>query len=168
MLNGRYGPYVQVGDGEGEGKPDRASLLKDMKPEDVDLELALRLLELPRPLGDHPETGKVIKAGVGRYGPFVVHDGTFASLRKNDHVLDIELDRAVELLEQKKNKKSRKSNVIKELGDHPENGKKVRVMTGRYGPYIKYGKTNISLPDDFDPEEVNMDVAVQLIIEKGK
>jgi DNA topoisomerase-1 len=168
VLNGRYGPYVQVGDGEGEGKPDRASLLKDMKPEDVDLELALRLLELPRPLGDHPETGKVIKAGVGRYGPFVVHDGTFASLRKNDHVLDIELDRAVELLEQKKNKKSRKSNVIKELGDHPENGKKVRVMTGRYGPYIKYGKTNISLPDDFDPEEVNMDVAVQLITEKGK
>ena len=168
VLNGRYGPYVQVGDGEGEGKPDRASLLKDMKPEDVDLELALRLLELPRPLGDHPETGKVIKTGVGRYGPFVVHDGTFASLRKNDHVLDIELDRAVELLEQKKNKKSRKSNVIKDLGDHPENGKKVRVMTGRYGPYIKYGKTNISLPDDFDPEEVNMDVAVQLITEKGK
>ena len=168
VLNGRYGPYVQVGDGEGEGKPDRASLLKDMKPEDVDLELALRLLELPRPLGNHPETGKVIKTGVGRYGPFVVHDGTFASLRKNDHVLDIELDRAVELLEQKKNKKSRKSNVIKDLGDHPENGKKVRVMTGRYGPYIKYGKTNISLPDDFDPEEVNMDVAVQLITEKGK
>jgi len=168
VLNGRYGPYVQVGDGEREGKPDRSSLLNDMKPEDVDLELALRLLELPRPLGDHPETGKVIKTGVGRYGPFVVHDGTFASLRKNDHVLDIELDRAVELLEQKKNKKSRKSNVIKDLGDHPENGKKVRVMTGRYGPYIKYGKTNISLPDDFDPEEVNMDVAVQLITEKGK
>ncbi len=169
ILNGRYGPYVQVGERtEDNKKPDRASLLKGMKPEDVDLELALRLLELPRPLGDHPETGKVIKAGVGRYGPFVVHDGTFASLRKKDHVLEIELDRAVELLEQKKNKKSRKSNVIKELGGHPENGKKVRVMTGRYGPYIKYGKTNISLPDDFDPEDVDMDIAVQLITEKGK
>lgn len=168
ILNGRYGPYVQVGEGDGDKKPQRASLLKGMKPEDVDLDLALRLLELPRPLGDHPETGKVIKAGVGRYGPFVVHDGTFASLRKNDNVLDVELDRAVELLEQKKNKKSGRSNVIKELGDHPENGKKVRVMTGRYGPYIKYGKTNISLPDDFDPEDVNMDIAVQLITEKGK
>ena len=169
VLNGRYGPYVQVGERtEDNKKPDRASLLKDMKPEDVDVDLALRLLELPRPLGKHPETGKVIRAGVGRYGPFVVHDGTFASLRKSDYVLDVELDRALELLEQKKNKKSRKSNVIKELGDHPENGKKVRVMTGRYGPYIKYGKTNISLPDDFDPEDVNMDIAVQLIAEKGK
>jgi len=169
VLNGRYGPYVQLGEVTDDNKkPDRASLLKGMKPEDVDVELALRLLELPRPLGDHPETGKVIKAGVGRYGPFVVHDGTFASLRKSDHVLDVELDRAVELLEQKKNKNSRKNNVIKDLGDHPENGKKVRVMTGRYGPYIKYGKTNISLPDDFDPEDVNMDIAVQLITEKGK
>ncbi len=169
VLNGRYGPYVQVGERtEDNKKPERASLLKDMKPEDVDVDLALRLLELPRPLGKHPETGEVVRAGVGRYGPFVVHDGTFASLRKSDHVLEVELDRALELLEQKKNKKSRKSNVIKELGDHPENGKKVRVMTGRYGPYIKYGKTNISLPDDFDPEDVNMDIAVQLITEKGK
>lgn len=169
VLTGRYGPYVQVGEVTEENKkPERASLLKGMKPEDVDVDLALRLLELPRPLGKHPETGKVIKTGVGRYGPFVVHDGTFASLRKSDHVLEIGLDRAVELLEQKKNKKSRKSNVIKDLGPHPENGKKVRVMTGRYGPYIKYGKTNISLPDDFDPEDVDMDTAVQLITEKGK
>jgi len=169
VLNGRYGPYVQVGERtEDNKKPERASLLKDMKPEEVDVDLALRLLELPRPLGEHPETGEVVRAGVGRYGPFVVHDGTFASLRKSDYVLDVELDRALELLEQKKNKKSRKSNVIKELGDHPDNGKKVRVMTGRYGPYIKYGKTNISLPDDFDPEDVNMDIAVQLITEKGK
>lgn len=168
VLNGRYGPYVQLGEATDDNKkPDRASLLKGMKPEDVDVELALRLLELPRPLGEHPETGKVIRAGVGRYGPFVVHDGTFASLKRSDHVLDVELDRAVELLEQKKNKKSGKRNVIKELGDHPENGKKVRVMTGRYGPYIKYGKTNISLPDDFDPEDVDMDIAVQLITEKG-
>lgn len=169
VLNGRYGPYVQVGEvSDDNKKPDRASLLKGMKPEDVDLDLALRLLELPRPLGEHPETGKVIKAGVGRYGPFVVHDGTFASLKRSDNVLDIEIDRAIELLEEKKNKKSRKSNVIKELGSHPENGKKVRVMTGRYGPYIKYGKKNISLPDDFDPEDVDMDIAVQLITEKGK
>ncbi|WP_138430868.1 type I DNA topoisomerase [Fodinibius saliphilus] len=168
VLNGRYGPYVQVGEVTDDNKkPERASLLKDMKPEDVDVNLALRLLELPRPLGDHPDTGKIIRAGVGRYGPFVVHDGTFASLRKKDYVLDITLERALELLEQKKNKKSRKSNVIHDLGEHPEDGKKVRVMTGRYGPYIKHGKNNISLPDDFDPEDVDMDIAVQLITEKG-
>lgn len=168
VLTGRYGPYVQLGDvTEDNKKPKRASLLKGMKPEDVDVGLALQLLDLPRSLGEHPETGKVIKAGVGRYGPFVVHDGTFASLRKSDNVLDVDLDRAVELLEEKKNKKSRRSNVIKDLGKHPENGKKVRVMTGRYGPYIKYGKKNISLPDDFDPEDVDMKIAVQLIKDKG-
>lgn len=168
VLNGRYGPYVQVGEvTEDNKKPQRASLLKGMKPEEVDLELALRLLELPRPLGKHPDTGKVVKAGVGRYGPFVVHDGTFASLRRKDNVLDVELDRAVELFEKKKNKKGKKRNVIKELDNHPENGKKVRVMNGRYGPYIKYGKSNISLPNDFDPEDVTMDIALQLIEEKG-
>jgi DNA topoisomerase-1 len=169
ILNGRYGPYVQVGEVTDDNKkPQRASLLKGMKPEDVDLELSLRLLELPRPLGDHPDTGKVIKAGVGRYGPFVVHDGTFASLKRKDHVLDVKLDRAVELLEQKKKKKSGGRSVIKDLGEHPEDGKKVRVLDGRYGPYIKYGKTNISLPDDFDPEDVSMEIAIQLITEKGK
>ncbi|HET6528176.1 MAG TPA: type I DNA topoisomerase [Balneolaceae bacterium] len=167
VLNGRYGPYVQEGEVTDDNKkPNRASLLKGMKPSDVDLELALRLLELPRPLGNHPETGKVIKAGVGRYGPFVVHDGKFASLKKDDHVLEVELDRAVELLAQKKGKK-RGSNTIKELGDHPDSGKKVRVMTGRYGPYIKHGKKNISLPDDIKPEDVSMDMAKQLIEEKG-
>ncbi|TYP93468.1 DNA topoisomerase-1 [Fodinibius salinus] len=168
VLNGRYGPYVQVGEVTDDNKkPDRASLLDDMKPEDVDVDLALRLLELPRPLGEHPDTGEVVRAGVGRYGPFVVHDGTFASLKKNDHVLDVTLDRALDLLEQKKKRSSKNKKVIKDLGKHPEENKKVRVMNGRYGPYIKFGKTNISLPDDFDPEDVNMDIAKQLIAEKG-
>lgn len=168
VLNGRYGPYVQVGEVTDDNKkPDRASLLDDMQPEDVDLDLALRLLELPRPLGEHPDTGEVVRAGVGRYGPFVVHDGTFASLKKSDHVLDVTLDRALELLEQKKKRSSKNKKVIKDLGNHPEENKKVRVMNGRYGPYIKFGKTNISLPDDFDPEDVNMDIARQLIAEKG-
>ncbi len=167
VLNGRYGPYVQEGEVTDDNKkPNRASLLKGMKPEDVDLNLALRLLELPRPLGKHPESGKVIKAGVGRYGPFVVHEGKFASLRKDDHVLDVELDRAVELLAQKK-KRPRRSNIIKELGEHPESGKKVKVMNGRYGPYIKHGSKNISLPDDTEAEKVEMNDAVKLIAEKA-
>ncbi len=166
ILNGRYGPYVQVGEAtKGNKKPPRASLLKGMKPEDVDLELALRLLELPRLLGKNPETGKEVRAGVGRYGPFVVHDGTFASLKKSDHVLDIQLERALELLAQKK-KRPKKSKAIKELGNHPDTNKKVRVMNGRYGPYIKYGRKNISLPDDAKPEKVTMDDAVKLIAEK--
>lgn len=167
VLNGRYGPYVQVGEVTDDNKkPPRASLLKGMKPEEVDLELALRLLDLPRSLGKHPDTGKEIKAGVGRYGPFVVHDGTFASLKSSDNVLEVELDRAVELLAQKK--KPKKSSVIKELGEHPANGGAVRVMDGRYGPYIKYGKTNVSLPDDIKPEEVSMEQAVELIAKKVK
>ncbi|MEX0844167.1 MAG: type I DNA topoisomerase, partial [Balneolaceae bacterium] len=146
LLSGRYGPYVQRGEVTDDNKkPKRVSLLKDMKPEDVDLDMALKLLELPRPLGDHPETGKVVKAGVGRYGPFVVHDGKFKSIPKSDYVLDIELDRAVELLAQKTNSK-RGSNEIKDLGKHPDTDQPVKVMTGRYGPYIKHGKKNISLP----------------------
>ncbi len=166
ILNGRYGPYVQVGEVTDDNKkPPRASLLKGMKPEDVDMELALRLLELPRSLGKHPDSGKEVRAGVGRYGPFVVHDGTFASLRKSDHVLDVKLDRALELLAKKK-KRPKKSKAIKELGKHPETDKKVKVMNGRYGPYIKHGRKNISLPDDVEPKEVTMDDAVKLIAEK--
>lgn len=165
ILNGRYGPYVQVGEKSDDGgKPQRASLLKGMKPDDVDLALALDLLELPRLLGKHPDTGKDVRAGVGRYGPFVVHDGTFASLKKSDYVLDITLERGLELLKKKKSR-PKKSKAIKELGKHPDTGKKVRVMNGRYGPYIKHGRKNISL-DDAEPEEVTMDDAVKLIEEK--
>lgn len=167
VLNGRYGYYVQVGEvSDDNKKPPRASLLKGMKPEDVDLDLALRLLELPRKLGEHPDTGKDVRAGVGRYGPFVVHDGTFASLHKADNVLDVSLERGLELLAKKKSR-PKKSKAIKELGEHPESGKKVRVMNGRYGPYIKHGRKNISLPDDAEPEKVSMDDAVKLIAEKG-
>ncbi|MGN8225630.1 type I DNA topoisomerase [Gracilimonas sp. BCB1] len=167
LLSGRYGPYVQRGEVTEENKkPKRVSLLKGMEPKDVDLDLALQLLELPRPLGKHPEDDKVVKAGVGRYGPFVVHDGKFKSIPKSDSVLDIELDRAVELLNQK-SKSRRGSNEIKDLGKHPETDKQVRVMTGRYGPYIKHGKKNISLPKGETPEDFTMDKAVELIKEKG-
>ena len=167
LLSGRYGPYVQRGEvTEDNKKPKRVSLLKGMEPKDVDFDLALQLLELPRKLGEHPDDDKVVKAGVGRYGPYVVHDGKFKSIPKSDSVLDIELDRAVELLAQKK-KSTRGSNEIKDLGKHPESDKQVRVMTGRYGPYIKHGKKNISLPDGEAPEDFTMDKAVALIKEKG-
>jgi DNA topoisomerase-1 len=108
-----------------------------------------------------------VKAGVGRYGPFVLHDGTFKSLKKDDNVLTVELDRAVQLLKEK-GKGSRGSSTIAELGNHPETDKPVKVMTGRYGPYLKYGKKNISLPKGTEPEDVSMGDAVRLIEEKGK
>lgn len=167
VLNGRFGPYVQLGEVTEENKkPKRVSLLKGMKPTDIDLELALSLLELPRSLGNHPETGKEVKAGVGRYGPFVLHDGSFKSLKKEDDVLAIQLDRAVELLKEKG--KSRGSSALQDLGNHPETDQPVKVMDGRYGPYIKYGKKNISLPKGTDPEKFTMGDAVRLIDEKGK
>lgn len=167
LLNGRFGPYVQLGEVTEENKkPKRVSLLKNMKPSDINLELALSLLELPRSLGNHPESGKEIKAGVGRYGPFVLHDGTFKSLKKEDDVLAIRLDRAVELLNEKG--KSRGSSALQDLGNHPETEQPVKVMDGRYGPYIKYGKKNISLPKGTDPEKFTMGDAVRLIDEKGK
>lgn len=167
LLSGRYGPYVQRGEvSDDNKKPKRVSLLKDMEPADVDLDLALELLKLPRKLGEHPEDGKVIRAGVGRYGPYVVHDGKFKSIPKTDSVLDIELDRAVELLAQKKQSR-RGSNEIQDLGKHPDTDKPIKVMTGRYGPYIKHGKKNISLPKGETPEDFTMSKAIDLIKEKG-
>lgn len=166
LLSGRYGPYVQLGEVTEENKkPKRVSLLKGMTPEDVDFELALKLLELPRMLGEHPSDGKVVKAGVGRFGPFVVHDGKFKSIPKGDDVLSIELDRAVELLAMKT--APRKSSELKDLGKHPETEQAIKVMDGRYGPYIKHGKKNIGLPKGTEPEKFTLDEAVQLIAEKG-
>ena len=176
VLTGRYGPYVQLGEvpdnqekskAKSKAKPKRVSLLKGMSPEDVDFETAVRLLSLPRTLGEHPETGEDVKAGIGRYGPYVVHEGTFQSLPAQDNVLDVDLDRAVELLKQKSQKKKGKtSSVIKDMGEHPENGEKIQIMTGRYGPYIKYGKKNISIPKNKDPESIDMGTVLDLIKQK--
>ncbi|MEX2463971.1 MAG: type I DNA topoisomerase, partial [Balneolaceae bacterium] len=159
LLSGRFGPYVQLGEVTEENKkPKRVSLLKGMNPSDVDLKTAISLLELPRILGKHPETGKEVKAGVGRYGPFVLHNGTFKSLKKEDHVLTIELPRAIELLKEKS--KSRSNSALQDLGKHPETDEPIKVMDGRYGPYIKYGRKNISLPKGTDPEKMTMGDAV--------
>jgi len=166
LLSGRFGPYVQLGEVTDENKkPKRASLLKGMKPEDVNLAAALELLSLPRLLGNHPESGKPIRAGVGRFGPYVVHDGAFKSLAKTDDVLTIDLQRATALLAEAK-KTSRTSSALKEIGQHPESGEAISVMTGRYGPYIKYGKTNVSIPKGTDPESLDMEKALAMIDEK--
>ena len=167
LKQGPYGPYVQMGDDEGNGKkPKRVSLLKGMEPDDVDFDLALRLLSLPRKLGAHPETGKSVSASVGRFGPYVVHDGVYASIKAPDNVLEIELPRALELLAQKKAGGGKSKSVLKELGEHPDGGA-VQVLDGRYGPYVKHGRTNATLPKDVEPQSVTLEQAVQWIAEKA-
>ena len=168
LRTGRFGPYVQLGEPEGKEKPKRASIPKTWDLESIDLERGLALLSLPREIGAHPETGKPITAGFGRYGPFVQNDGKYASLSDPDEVFSVGLNRAVSLLAEKAANRGRRSaNVIKELGDHPEAGGKVQVLTGRYGPYVKHGKTNATLPKDQEPEQVTMETAVALIAAKG-
>ncbi len=168
LRTGRFGPYVQLGDGSGEEKPKRASIPKGTDPEHIDLSRALALLALPREVGLHPETGKPILAGFGRYGPYVQHDGKYASLSAPEEVFEIGINRAVSLLAEKAaNRRQRASSVVKELGEHPEGGGKVQVLSGRYGPYVKHGKVNATLPKDRDPEQVSLQEAVELIAAKS-
>ncbi len=167
---GPYGPYVQLGedDPNSKTKPKRASLLKGMTPDDLTMETALALLSLPRTLGEHPETGKPVQAGVGRFGPFVVHDGVYANLRAPDSVLDIELDRALELLAEKANGAGRRGaskTVLKELGEHPEGGA-VQVLDGRYGSYVNWKKVNATLPKEVQPADVTLAQALEWLMEK--
>ena len=164
LKSGPYGPYVQLGDDE-EKKPKRTSLPKGTKPEDVDLDLAVQLLNLPRTLGDHPETGQPIKANIGRYGPYVQHERTFASLKPadGDNVLTVELERALELIAQKRQKAA----PLRTLGAHPESGKPIDVFEGRYGPYVKHVKTNATIPKDMDKDEITLEQAVALVDAKA-
>ena len=168
VLSGRYGPYVQLGDVDKDNdKPKRMALPAGLNPEDVTLEQALSLLELPKTMGLHPETGQEVKKGLGRFGPYVVHDGDFRSIPKTDSIFAVDLKRALELLAQeKKTRRGRPSSVMKELGAHPKTGELVQVLSGKYGPYIKYGKKNVSLPEDVDIEKLGMEQAAQLIEEK--
>ncbi len=162
LKQGPYGPYVQLGDDEQEGKPKRMSLPKGVQPADVDLSVAAGLLELPRTLGEHPEGGGV-KSSIGRYGPYVQHGSTFASLKPEDDVLTVGLDRALELLAQKR----RKSQPLRTLGTHPETKDPVEVFEGRYGPYVKHKRTNATLPKDLAPEDVTLEQAVELLAAKA-
>ena len=165
LLEGPYGHYVQLGDGEEKKKPKRTSLPRGMKPEDVDKDVAIDLLSLPRELGVDPDSGEVIEAGIGRYGPYVKRGKTFQSLKKEDDVLTVDLARALELLAQKGEKKS---GVLRELGEHPGDGKAITLNSGRYGPYVKHGKTNASLPKGTDLEAVTLEQAVHWLAEKLK
>lgn len=165
LLRGPYGHYVQLGEtvkGE-KAKPKRVSWPKEMPVEQADLPSALKLLALPRELGAHPETGKKVVVNIGRFGPYIGHDGKFKSIPRSVSIFDIGLDRAVELLAQ-----AREGNtVLRVLGDHPDDKASVEVCSGRYGPYVRHGKINATLPKDVSPDEVTLDEALELIAAKA-
>jgi DNA topoisomerase-1 len=174
---GTYGPYIQLGDKTEENpKPKQASLLKGVTPETLTLEMAVGLLSLPRALGTHPETGGKVQASLGRFGPYVVHDQgkegkDYRSLKSTDDVLTISLNRALELLaEPKKGRsatKSKSKEALRELGTHPEDDAPVSIYDGPYGPYIKHGKTNASIPEGESVENITLSTAVELLSAKA-
>ncbi len=168
---GRFGPYLQLGEPEGEEKPKRSSIPKGYDPTTIDLEKALALLNLPREVGNHPETGKMIVAGIGRYGPFVEHDGKYANLDSAEEVFTVGINRAVTVIAEKAAGGGRPGRIavkaLRELGEHPAEGGKVEVFSGRYGPYVKHGKVNATIPKSLTPEAITLDQAVTLIAERA-
>jgi len=179
LRSGRFGPYVQRGEPTEEvKKPPRASLPKGWQQEDMTLEKALTLLSLPRFVGDHPDGG-LVHTNIGRYGPYVMHttvdeDGKdqklYANIPDVEEVFTIGMNRAVEVIAEKRTKGGRgrtAAKALKELGEHPSEGGPVNVMEGRYGPYVKWAKVNATLPKDVEPADVTMDMAVELITAKA-
>jgi len=165
LLRGPYGYYVQLGEViEGEkAKPKRVSWPRELPLEQADLATALKLLSLPRELGAHPESGKKVIVNIGRFGPYIGHDGKFKSIPKADSIFDIGLDRAVELLAQAK----AGNTVLRTLGEHPDDKSPIEICSGRYGPYARHGKVNATLPKDISPDDVTLEQALELIAAKA-
>ncbi|MEI9889383.1 MAG: type I DNA topoisomerase [Caulobacteraceae bacterium] len=169
LKDGRFGPYVQLGEGD---KPRRSSLPKGWTPASIDLDQALRLLSLPREVGVSPDDGKPILAGLGRYGPYVQHDKTYASLANIEEAFEVGLNRAITLIAEKRaggprGARGASAAPLKELGDHPQSGKPVRILAGRFGPYIKHEDVNANVPRGKDPQDVTLEEAVALLAERA-
>ncbi|MDA8415707.1 MAG: type I DNA topoisomerase [Betaproteobacteria bacterium] len=167
LLQGPFGPYIQLGDGKSneEGKkPKRVSLPKGLEPAQLTPEMALKLIRLPLTLGNHPDTKKSVIANIGRFGPYVQHDGNFRSIPKSSSIFSITLEESLVLLAEPKNT-SRKgsSNVIRKLGEHPRDNQPIELLRGQYGNYVKYGKMNITLPEDLSAETLSLDDALDMI-----
>jgi DNA topoisomerase-1 len=172
VRSGRFGSYLQLGeaskDEEGKAvKPKRASLPKGVSPDDIDLERALKLLSLPREIGKHPDDGEPIVGGIGRFGPYVKHGKTYANIDAGEDILDIGLNRAVALIEEKKKNpgKGRRfgADPGRQLGEHPQKGGMIVAKKGRYGPYVSHEGINANLPNDKTPESITLDEAAALI-----
>ncbi|HEY4319651.1 MAG TPA: type I DNA topoisomerase [Gemmatimonadales bacterium] len=175
LLDGQYGPYVQLGEARDKEKPKRASLPKGVKPEDVTLPMAVGLLSLPRTLGVHPETERPVKAGLGRFGPYILHDkgkgeAEFRSLKAGDDVLTVNLERALALLAEPKLARGGRgaAKPLRELGLHPADQQPIQLFEGKYGPYVKHGDLNASLPRGADMNAFTLEQAVPLLAERGK
>ena len=163
LRKGPYGLYVQLGEVTEENKkPKRASLLRGTPVDDVDLQMALALLALPREIGLHPEGGLPITAAIGRFGPYIAHDKKFVSLKGDDDVLSIGLNRAVTLIAEAAEKGGGQG-LLRELGAHPTSGEPVSLNRGRFGPYVKHGKVMASLRKANDPETMTLEDAMVLI-----
>jgi DNA topoisomerase-1 len=168
LLKGPYGHYVQLGPTvkDAKEKPKRAAWPKNIPvPTSSSPEvfaLTLKVLSLPRILGAHPDSGKPVEANIGRFGPYVKHDGMFKSIPKAENVHDIMLTRAVELLAEKK----AAGGGGRSLGAHPQDNRAVAVHSGRYGPYVKYGKINATIPASIDPAKITLDEALELLSAK--
>ncbi|MGF1593468.1 MAG: type I DNA topoisomerase [Kiloniellaceae bacterium] len=160
LRKGPFGVYLQLGEAEGDEKPKRASLPKNLPPAEVGLDKALALLALPREVGPHPDDGKQISAGIGRYGPYVKHGSTYRSLTEGDDVLTIGLNRAVALIAEAP---ARGAAAGRQLGQHPEDGKVVSQGKGRFGPYVKHGKLYATIPGEIEPESVTLEQALVLL-----
>jgi DNA topoisomerase-1 len=170
---GRFGPYIQLGeqkDYADDDKPKRAGIPKNMSPADVELPLALKLLALPRDVGPHPEDGEMITAGLGRFGPFVRHGKTYASLEAGDDVYNVGLNRAVTLIAEKIAKGPGRrfgADPGKEVGDYPARGGKIMLKKGRYGAYVTIDGINATIPDSIEPDKLTLEEAIALIEERA-
>ena len=171
LKSGRFGPYVQLGNSsEQNPKPKRTSIPKNFEISKITIEIARKLLDLPKVLGNHPSDNEPIHSAIGPYGPYLKHNSVYANIKDLEDFLSIGMNRAVELLSEneKKNSNSKKaSSVLKIIGVHPEGGD-IQLMNGRFGPYIKYKKSNISIKNKDNLEDINLDVALELINNKKK
>jgi DNA topoisomerase-1 len=165
LMRGPYGYYVQLGptDPKAETKPKRAAWPKNTPIATAELDAALKLLALPRLLGSHPQSGKPVEASIGPFGPYVKHDGGYKSIPKSDSVYDIALDRAVELLAAPK---TARTAAGKPLGVHPDDQKPVALLSGRYGPYVKHGKLNATVSQDYDAATLTLEQALEILATK--
>jgi DNA topoisomerase-1 len=167
LKSGRFGPYVQLGEGDA---PKRSSLPKGWEPGSLSLEKALQLLSLPREVGIHPESGQPITAGLGRYGPFVLHDGKYANLPDVEEVFTVGLNRAVDLIAQKAaggGRFGRGGAAPAAIQTFEHEAGPISVRAGRYGPYVNQGKVNATLPKTLKPEDITLEQALELIVAKG-
>ena len=168
LRSGRFGPYVQLGEArKGGDKPRWVGLPKGMEPSDVDLDYALRLLSLPRALGKDPENGEEVKAGLGRYGPYVARGREYRNLPSADKLFSVTLDEALALLAREK-RPGRGATALKVVGTHPANGAEIQLLKGRYGPYVTDGKVNASIPKGRDPMGTTIEEAVELLAQAAE